>query len=102
VVVSASSGPFVAYRPQSAETYVYRRTGLDRWTQAMYGLPEAKGTTVSRFATHANEPGVIYASNNRGLFRSEDAGRSWKGLDIAWPEPGLSKGVEALVWLPDD
>jgi photosystem II stability/assembly factor-like uncharacterized protein len=102
VVVSASSGPFVAYRPQSAEACVYRRTGTERWAQAMNGLPEAKGTTVSRFATHASEPGVIYAANNRGLFRSEDAGRSWNVLDITWPEPGLSKGVEALVCLPED
>jgi hypothetical protein len=29
----------------------------------MSGLPEAKGTTVSHFATHAGEPGVIYAAN---------------------------------------
>jgi len=25
----------------------------------MSGLPEANGTTVSQFATHAGEPGVI-------------------------------------------
>jgi photosystem II stability/assembly factor-like uncharacterized protein len=102
VIVSAASGPFVAYRPQSAEAYVYRRTGDGRWEQAMKGLPQARGTTVSRFATHTSEPGAIYAANNRGLFRSEDAGRSWKLLDIPWPEPGLSKGVEALVCLPEN
>src|SRR5215469_1126791 len=59
----------------------------------MSGLPESKGTTVSQFATHAGEPGVIYAANNRGLFRSDDAGRSWKALDLPWPEPGLQ-----MVW----
>src|SRR5882762_207508 len=73
VIVSATPGPGSAYLPRSAEAYVYRKTGLKRWEQAMSGLPEAKGTTVSRFATHAGEPGVIYAANNRGLFRSEDA-----------------------------
>jgi photosystem II stability/assembly factor-like uncharacterized protein len=102
VVVSAAAGPFVAYRPRSAEAYVYRRTGREQWQQAMQGLPQAKGTTASRFATHAGEPGVIYAANNRGLFRSEDAGRSWTLLDIPWPEPGLSEGVEALVCLAED
>ena len=102
VIVSASSGPFVAYRPKSAEAYVYRRSGPERWEQAMEGLPEARGTTVSRFATHAGEPGVIYAANNRGVFRSEDAGRSWKALDIPWKEPGLADGVEALVCLAED
>jgi photosystem II stability/assembly factor-like uncharacterized protein len=100
VIVSAAGGPGAAYRPQSAETYVYRKTGLDRWEQAMSGLPEAKGTTTSQFATHADEPGVIYAANNRGLFRSDDAGRSWKALDLPWPEPGLADGVHALACLP--
>ena len=65
----------------------------------MSGLPEAKGTTVSRFATHAGEPGIIYAANNRGLFRSEDAGWRWQALDLPWPEPGLADGVQALACL---
>jgi hypothetical protein len=83
VVVSATQGPFVAYRPQSAEAYVYRRTGRNRWQQAMSGLPDARGTTASRFAAHAAERGVIYAANNRGVFRSDDAGRSWGALDVS-------------------
>jgi photosystem II stability/assembly factor-like uncharacterized protein len=101
VVVSATDGPFVAYRPKSAEAYVYRRTGPNRWEQAMRGLPEAKGTTASRFATHDGEPGVVYAANNRAVFRSDDAGRSWDTLDIPWPEPGLADGVAALACLPE-
>ena len=101
VIVSATDGPGTAYWPRSAKAYVYRKRGLKRWEQAMSGLPEAKGTTASRFATHAGEPGVIYAANNRGLFRSDDAGRSWKALDLPWPEPGLADGVEALAYLPE-
>ena len=62
----------------------------------MSGLPQAKGMTASRFATHVGEPGVIYAANNRGLFRSDDAGRSWKALDLPWPEPGLQMAWRRL------
>jgi photosystem II stability/assembly factor-like uncharacterized protein len=101
VIVSATDGPGSAYSPRRAEAYVYRKAGLERWELAMSGLPEAKGTTAARFATHAGEPGVIYAANNHGLFRSDDAGRSWKALDIPWPEPGLEDGVEALSCLPE-
>src|SRR5689334_23439249 len=101
VIVSATDGPGSAYSPRGAEAYVYRKTGVQRWEQAMSGLPQAKGTTVSRFATHAGEPGVIYAANNRGLFRSGDAGRSWKTIDLPWPGPGLADGVAAFACLPE-
>jgi hypothetical protein len=38
---------------------------------------------------------------HHGLFRSDDAGRSGKALDLPWPEPGLEDGVEALACLPE-
>lgn len=101
VIVSATDGPGSDYSPRRAKAYVYRKTGIKPWEQAMNGLPQAKGTTVSQFATHAGEPGVIYAANNHGLFRSDDAGRSRKALDLPWPEPGLQDGVAALACLPD-
>lgn len=100
VIVSATAGPGSAYSPRSAEAYVYRKTGLRPWEQAMSGLPEAKGTTASQFATHIGEQCVIYAADNHGLFRSGDAGQSWKVLDIPWPLPGLADGVEALACFP--
>jgi len=101
VIVSAARGPFVAYRPSSAESYVYRRSGGSEWELTMSGLPQAGGTTASRFAVHPAEPGIIYAANNRGVFRSDDAGRSWRAIDVPWPRPGLSDGVSALACLPD-
>ena len=55
---------------------------------------------MSRFATHADEPGVIYAAKNGGLYRSGDAGLRWNALYLSWPEPGLADGMEALAWLP--
>jgi photosystem II stability/assembly factor-like uncharacterized protein len=101
VIVSATDGPGSAYWPEGAEGYVYRKNGRKGWLQAMSGLPEAKGTTVSQFATQSGKPGVIYAANNRGLFRSDDAGKNWKVLDVPWPKPGLAEGVEAVACLPE-
>jgi photosystem II stability/assembly factor-like uncharacterized protein len=100
IIVSAADGPGVAYGPRNAEAYVYRKTMRQSWEAAMQGLPGARGTTVSRFATHPDEPGVVYAANNRGLYRSLDAGRSWKELEISWPPGALAQGVEALASLP--
>src|ERR1700757_4543020 len=101
VIVSATGGPGSAYSPRGAQAYVYRKTGEQRWEQSMNSLPAAKSTTVSHFATHAGEPGVIYAANNRGLFRSDDAGRSWKAIDLPWPGSGRGDGVAGLACLPE-
>lgn len=100
VIVSAADGPWVAYSPRNAEAYVYRRTKGRSWSLAMEGLPGARGTTASRFTTHSDEPRVIYAANNQGVFRSGDAGQTWKVLEIPWPQHVFMHGVGALVALP--
>jgi hypothetical protein len=93
VIVSATGGPSSAYSPQGAEAYVYRKSGEQRWEQSMSGLPVAKGTTVSRFATDADEPGVIYAATTTASSDQEmqdGDGRLWTslghspGLQMAW------------------
>lgn len=101
VIVSAASGPFVAYRPRNAEAHVYRKTAGRSFEPAMEGLPDSRGTTASRFATHPDEPGVIYAANNHGLFHSADAGRTWKALEIPWPPRAFAHGVDALTYIPE-
>src|SRR5207245_1391480 len=101
VIVSATDGLGSAYSPRGAEASERRTTGVQEGGRCMGGIAGAKATTVSRFAAHAGEPGVIYAANNRGLFRSGDAGRSWKAMDLPWPGPGLADGVAAVACLPE-
>lgn len=100
VIISAVDGPWVAYSPRRAEAYVYRKAERHTWELAMEGLPEARGTIASRFTTHSDEPGVIYASNNHGLFRSGDSGHTWTALDIPWLRGAFAHGVEALAISP--
>jgi hypothetical protein len=98
VVVSAASGPGRAYSAPAAATYIYLRRGNGAWTQIHDGLPEPKGTTISVFATHRDLPHVVYAANNRGLFRSPDAGASWEPLPAApWPERLLTQAAQGLA-----
>jgi photosystem II stability/assembly factor-like uncharacterized protein len=101
VIVSSSAGPYSAYTVETAEAYVYRKTAGRPFEPAMEGLPEARGTVASHFATNPDEPGVIYAVNNHGLFRTVDAGRRWSGIDVAWADDAFERGVEALACLPD-
>jgi len=98
VVVSAAAGPFVAYRPAGAETFVYRSARGRAWTLSSEGLPPPGGTTVSRFAVDA-DGGIIYAANNRGVYRSPDAGAKWAALDVAWESGQPSSGVLAAALL---
>jgi len=100
VVVSAASGPGVAYNSRSAEATVYRRTGDGPFGPAMNGLPPARGTVASLFAVESRT-GLIYAGNNHGLFRTQDAGVSWTAIEADWPGGSVGTGVGALTYLPD-
>lgn len=99
VVVSAASGPYTAYSPQSAEAFLYRKRNDGPFELAMAGMPEGLGTVASRLISVREEPGVFYAANNHGLFRSPDAGAYWQPLDITWPAGVFDHGVDALVAL---
>jgi hypothetical protein len=99
VLVSCADGPWRAYDPPQAEAYVYRRIGHGPWHAAMEGLPQSRGTSVSRFATHPAAPSAVYAANNHAVYHSADGGRTWDALDIPWPDRALAGGVEALAVL---
>jgi len=83
VVVSAARGAYAAHSPDTAEAYVYRRSG-GAWSPATDGLPDPGGTVRAVFATGG--PGEFYALTNRGLFRSEDGAHSWTRLGVDWPD----------------
>jgi photosystem II stability/assembly factor-like uncharacterized protein len=100
VVVSAASGPGSAYSTPTAASYLYVKKGNGAWATVRDGLPEPRGTTISVLATSRNEPHGIYAANNRGIFRSRDAGTSWERLDVRWPERFLQQSVQGLALEP--
>jgi hypothetical protein len=96
VVISAASGPARAYSAATATSYLYAKSGNGAWSRVRDGLPEPKGTTISVLATSTREPHAIYAANNRGVFRSGDAGLTWQRLDVSWPERLLRQSVRGL------
>jgi photosystem II stability/assembly factor-like uncharacterized protein len=101
VIVSASAGPGSAYRASTASSHVYmRKAGAGIWTGVRAGVPDPRGTTISSFATHPDEPHTVYAANNRGIFHTADAGMSWRRLDVAWPKRFLTQSVQGLLLQP--
>src|ERR1700680_1325735 len=63
-------GPREAHNPKCAESGVYRRSGGDPWQKVHEGLPPSHGMLASVVAANKFEPGVFYAANNKGVFRS--------------------------------
>ena len=94
LVVSAAPGPQEAHNPKSAESAIYRRSGGGPWQKVHKGLPASQGMLTSVVAVDRFEPGVFYAANNKGLFRSADTGSTWDELPIRWP--GQIRRVHAL------
>jgi hypothetical protein len=100
IVVSAAAGPQEAHNPASAESAIFRRAGQHAgWEQVREGLPPARGMLASALAANPAEPGVFYAANNHGIYRSPDAGQNWEPLAISWPESSdhTQRPAELLV-----
>jgi photosystem II stability/assembly factor-like uncharacterized protein len=86
IVISTARSAMTAHNAASAESWVYRRAAGEPWRVVSHGLPEAAGTTISSLVADPNDPGVVYAANNRGVYRSADMGESWERLGIEWAE----------------
>jgi hypothetical protein len=86
LIVSAAHSPNQAHNPTAAESAIYRRIGGSAWQRVQEGLPAERGMLGSVLAANPAEPGVFYAANNLGLYRSADAGSSWERLGIPWPQ----------------
>ena len=97
LVVSAAPGPQQAHNPMSAESAIYRRSEGSRWQQIHAGLPQPRGLLTSVLASNEAEPHVFYAGNNKGIFRSADAGLTWQELSIPWPTGTQVGRVDALI-----
>ncbi|NHN42110.1 hypothetical protein G9C85_10785 [Halorubellus sp. JP-L1] len=83
-LVSAASGVRTAHSPGRAETYVYRKRGDEPWTLATDGLGDPEGRTRAVLAA-GDDAGEFYAVSNRGLYRTTDAGASWRALSVDVP-----------------
>lgn len=97
MVASAASSPRAAHDVAYADSTIYRRAGGGPWREVRQGLPRAEGTTRAVLAANQSEPGVFYAASNRGVFRSRDAGLTWEGIALPWPEPDARYAVHALI-----
>ncbi|WP_227355238.1 WD40/YVTN/BNR-like repeat-containing protein [Haladaptatus salinisoli] len=98
VLLSSASGPRTAHNASAAESYVYRKRDGEPW-ERLDGLPTGEGVTRTVFES-GTAGGELYAVNNRGLYRTEDAGTTWDELDAEWPAEFERETARGLAVLP--
>jgi photosystem II stability/assembly factor-like uncharacterized protein len=77
VLVSGSPGPWLAYNPGHAESYVYRKSNGESWERIHLNAhsDEERRSTVSVFVSNPSVNGEFYAANSLGVYKSQDGWR---------------------------
>ena len=79
----AGEGPLIAgygeERPLGGGGLYRQADGDDNWQSITQGLPEAP--QVRALMVHPQNPAVIYAGTQAGVFRSDDRGAHWEATD---------------------
>lgn len=96
VFLSAARGPRQAHTAGTAESYVYRRNGLDKDWNRLDDFPDGKGITRAVFAANQAD-GRVYAATNQGLYHTDAPDHSWSRLPTAWPDRFREQTVRGLA-----
>lgn len=97
VLVSAARSARHAHDAERADSRIYRRRDDGAWQAVHHGLPDPSGTTISTLLADPHGHGALYAANNRGVFRSTDAGASWTRLPCTWPRRFANQRVVCMA-----
>ncbi len=84
LVVSAATHPHAAYVAGASDGRLFRREGGARWQRVTDRWPEPPDTIAPLLAA-GRRSGELWAADERGVHRSEDGGRSWRGV-VAFEE----------------
>ena len=95
VVVSAASHPHSAYMSGRSDGRLYQREGGGRWRRVTAGWPDPPATIAPLLAA-GNEPGELWAADERGVHRSADGGRSWEEVAAFDRTPAWLRGLAVV------
>lgn len=96
VITSASSRPRTAYAAGHSDGRLYRRAGSGDWVRITRGWPDPPAT-IAPLLVPGGAPGQLWAADERGIHRSDDAGVSWT---TAAPFPVTPHNLRGLVLIP--
>jgi photosystem II stability/assembly factor-like uncharacterized protein len=95
VIVSASSGPRSAYVSGVSDGRLYRREGDGRWERVMDGWPDPPNT-IAPLLTAGASVGELWAADERGVHRSNDAGVTWQTVARYSTTPNHLRGISVI------
>ena len=96
VLVSAATHAHAAYVAGRSDGRVYRRSGDARWERVTDGWPEPP-TTIAPLLVAGRTRGELWAADERGVHRSEDAGVTWRAVAPFEPTPQHLRGLALSV-----
>lgn len=99
MIASAAERARTAYVPERAKTVLVRREKDQPWKIIKEGLPKPEGSSIFSLLSSNSEPGVFYAVNNLGVFKSKNAGKSWNRMPVHWPQHLKHQRVRGFVSL---
>lgn len=99
IVISTSNSPMNAHSYGShtfSTIYAIDKSQDNAWIEATEGLPSTNGTLISAVT---ERDGIFYIANNKGIFSSDNGGKSWHPLNITWPYELTEQHVYQLITL---
>ncbi|HUF12806.1 MAG TPA: hypothetical protein VMN78_06900 [Longimicrobiales bacterium] len=92
VLVSAATHAHAAYVAGRSDGRVFRRRGAEPWERVLRGWPDPP-TTIAPLLLAGRAGGELWAADERGVHRSEDAGVTWQMVAAFDPTPQHLRGL---------
>ena len=70
----------MVYAGAEASGLFRKEAGDDGWEELTNGMPPS--AQVRAIAVHPDDPSVLFAGTQRGVYRSQDRGAQWKRMDL--------------------
>ena len=96
VLVSASSGPHTAYMAGLSDGRLYRRAGEDHWERLVDGWPDPPAT-IAPLLLAGESAGELFATDERGIHRTDDGGSSWQQVAAFPVAPRYLRGIVGVA-----